>query len=173
MHKSKRDTMQLKAITLYTDGACNGNPGPGGYGTVLSWKQHRKELSGGFRLTTNNRMEIMAAIVGLQALKRRCAVKFYTDSKYLVNGMTKGWVHRWQANGWYRNKEERAVNIDLWQQMLDLCSQHEVAFEWVKGHAGNPENERCDHLATTAAQKRDLPADSAYERLSSVELENV
>ncbi len=152
-----------KEVIIYTDGACLGNPGSGGYGVVLLYSQHRKELSGGFRLTTNNRMEIMAAIVGLLALKTKCYVTLYTDSKYLVDAVMKGWAKRWQANGWKRNQKEKAKNPDLWQQLLDLCAQHEVKFVWVKGHAGNRENEYCDRLAVKAAQQKDLPADPGYE----------
>ena len=152
-----------KEVIIYTDGACLGNPGSGGYGVVLLYSQHRKELSGGFRLTTNNRMEIMAAIVGLLALKTQCYVTLYTDSKYLVDAVMKGWAKRWQANGWKRNQKEKAKNPDLWQQLLDLCAQHEVKFVWVKGHAGNRENEYCDQLAVKAAQQKDLPADPGYE----------
>ncbi len=152
-----------KEVIIYTDGACLGNPGSGGYGVVLLYSQHRKELSGGFRLTTNNRMEIMAAIVGLLALKTKCYVTLYTDSKYLVDAVMKGWAKRWQANGWKRNQKEKAKNPDLWQQLLDLCAQHEVKFVWVKGHAGNRENEYCDRLAVKAAQQKDLPTDPGYE----------
>jgi ribonuclease HI len=152
-----------KQVTIYTDGACSGNPGAGGYGIVLMYQQHRKELSGGFRLTTNNRMEMMAAIVGLQALKFPCEVMLYTDSRYLVDAMTQGWAQRWQANGWKRNKKEMAKNPDLWQTLLGLCDRHQVEFAWVKGHAGDPENECCDRLAVEAAQQSDLPADLGYE----------
>src|SRR3712207_2429428 len=109
----------LKRVTIYTDGACLGNPGPGGYGVVLIYGTHKRELSGGFRLTTNNRMEIMAVIVGLQALKQRCAVTVYTDSQYVADSMTKGWAQRWRANGWRKNKKEKALNPDLWGQLLD------------------------------------------------------
>ncbi len=154
---------ELKKIVIYTDGACIGNPGPGGYGVVLLYDGHRKELSGGFRLTTNNRMEIMAAITGLQALNQRCAVTLYTDSQYLVNSIMKGWAARWRANGWKRNKRERAINADLWERLLELCALHEVTFKWVKGHAGNPENERCDQLSMQAALQPDLAIDTGYE----------
>jgi RNase HI (EC 3.1.26.4) len=153
----------LKEVVLYTDGACIGNPGAGGYGVVLLYGSHRKELSGGFRLTTNNRMEIMAAIVGLRSLKERCAVTVYSDSQYLVDAIEKGWAVRWQANNWKRNKKEKAVNADLWEQLLDLCNKHEVKFKWVRGHSGNTENERCDYLAVQAARQDDLPPDIAYE----------
>jgi ribonuclease HI len=157
----------LKPVTIYTDGACSGNPGAGGYGIVLMYQQHRKELSGGFRLTTNNRMEMMAAIVGLEALKFPCHVKLYTDSRYLVDAMTQGWAKRWQANGWKRNKKEMAKNPDLWQTLLELCDGHQVEFAWVKGHAGDPENECCDRLAVAAAQVSDLPPDLGYEEVSA------
>lgn len=157
----------LKLVKIYTDGACSGNPGAGGYGIVLLYQQHRKELSGGFRLTTNNRMEMMAAIVGLQALKFPCQVKLYTDSRYIVDAMTQGWAKRWQANGWKRNKKEMAKNPDLWQTLLSLCQQHQVEFAWVKGHAGDPENEYCDRLAVAATQQSDLPPDLGYEEVSA------
>ncbi len=150
-------------VTIYTDGACIGNPGPGGYGTVLLSGEHRKELSGGFANTTNNRMEILAAVVGLESLKKPSAVTIYSDSRYLVDAIEKGWALKWQANGWMRNKKERAVNPDLWERLLDLTKQHDVAFRWVRGHAGNKENERCDKLAVAAAKGRNLPADSGYK----------
>ena len=139
--------MSLKHVTLYTDGAASGNPGPGGYGVILEFQGKRKELSGGYRRTTNNRMELLAAIVGLEALKERCEVTLYTDSAYLVNAINEGWAQRWRAHGWMRNKNEPALNPDLWERLLRLCEQHEVHFVWVKGHAGHPENERCDQLA--------------------------
>jgi ribonuclease HI len=160
----------LKEVTIYTDGACLGNPGAGGYGVVLLYGQHRKELSGGFRLTTNNRMEIMAAIVGLMALKTKCAVTLHTDSQYLVNAIIKGWAQQWQKNGWRRNKKDKAKNPDLWEQLLSLCSQHEVTFVWVKGHAGIEENECCDRLAVNAAQQENLPSDKGYEDYLNSEL---
>lgn len=153
----------LKKIVLYTDGACTGNPGPGGYGIVLLFQQHRKEISGGYRLTTNNRMEMMGVIIGLQALKERCDVTIYTDSQYIVESIEKGWVSRWQANNWMRNKKDKAVNPDLWAEILSLCKKHKVKFNWVRGHAGNIENERCDQLAVSATKLKDLPIDSYYE----------
>lgn len=153
----------LKEVTIYTDGACLGNPGAGGYGVVLLYGQHRKELSGGYCTTTNNRMEMMAAIAGLMALKTKCAVTLYTDSQYLVNAITKGWAQKWQKNGWRRNGKEQAKNPDLWGQLLDLCRKHEVNFVWVKGHAGNQENEYCDRLAVSAARQKNLPPDLGYE----------
>src|SRR5919202_1577006 len=125
----------LKAVTIYTDGACINNPGPGGYGVVLLCDGRRRELSGGFRLTTNNRMEIMAAVVALQALKFPCDVTLYTDSQYLADSVMRGWAQRWRDNGWMRNRKERARNWDLWERLLDVCARHRVTFAWVRGHA--------------------------------------
>jgi ribonuclease HI len=155
-------TNSLKQVTIYTDGACLGNPGPGGYGVVLLYGEVRKELSGGYRHTTNNRMEMMAAIVGLESLKEPCTVTLYSDSQYVVNAITKGWAKKWRANNWQRNKTEKAVNPDLWEQLLTLCDRHKVTFCWVRGHAGNVENECCDQLAVAAAKQRDLPPDTGY-----------
>ncbi|MFH0957279.1 MAG: ribonuclease HI, partial [Pseudomonadota bacterium] len=124
---------ELKDVTIYTDGCCFGNPGAGGYGVILRYNNHEKRLSGGFRFTTNNRMEIMAVIIGLSALKERCRVTLYSDSQYVVESMTKGWVARWKANHWWRNKDEKAMNVDLWERLLSLCQQHSVTFLWVKG----------------------------------------
>ena len=137
-------------------------PGPGGYGVLLIFGSHRKEASGGFRLTTNNRMEITAAIRGLELLNQPCRVTLYSDSEYLVRAITEGWARRWQANGWKRNRTDHAANPDLWARLLALCTTHEVEFRWVKGHAGHPENERCDQLATAALQQADLPVDEGY-----------
>src|SRR5919106_86438 len=122
----------LKRITIYTDGSCLGNPGPGGYGVVLLYGDHRKELSGGYRLTTNNRMELTAAIRGLAALKERCQVQLITDSEYVVNAVEKGWARRWRANGWYRSNKAMAQNRDLWAELLTLCDRHQVQFEWIR-----------------------------------------
>jgi ribonuclease HI len=153
---------RLKRVTIYTDGACLGNPGPGGYGVVLLYKGRRKELSGGYRETTNNRMEIMAAIVGLKALKEKCEATLYSDSEYLVKAMTKGWVERWRKNNWRRNRKDKALNPDLWEQLLQLYEYHQVEFKWVKGHAKSAENNRCDELALEAAQQSNLPVDEGY-----------
>ncbi|MEE4195853.1 MAG: ribonuclease HI [Anaerolineae bacterium] len=150
-------------VTIYTDGACSGNPGPGGYGTILIAGRNRKELSAGFRRTTNNRMELMAVIVGLQALKRSCQVELYSDSKYVVDAISKGWAQRWQANHWKRNKKDKALNIDLWKQLLPLLEKHEVSLHWVKGHASDAENNRADRLAVEASRKPNLPADKGFE----------
>lgn len=152
----------LKTIDLFTDGACSGNPGRGGYGVVLKYKGHTKELSEGFLLTTNNRMEILAVIKGLEALNETCNVSVYSDSKYVIDAITKGWVYKWEASGWMRNKKDPAVNVDLWEQLLVLLDEHNVEFHWVKGHAGHPENERCDRLAVAAATGEDLSEDEGY-----------
>ena len=150
-------------IQIHTDGACSGNPGPGGFGAVLQFGTHRNELSGGFRKTTNNRMELLAVIEGLRALKEPCEVAVFTDSKYIVDAVNKGWARRWQANGWRRNPREKALNPDLWAQLLALLDTHAVTLRWVKGHAGNPGNERADALAVAASQSRNLAVDEAYE----------
>ena len=149
-------------VIIYTDGACSGNPGPGGYAAVLLYQGHRKELSGGYHRTTNNRMEITAAIVGLEALKEKCRVTLYSDSEYLVKAMSRDWARRWRANGWRRSKRESVLNPDLWEKLLRLCERHEVQFNWVKGHAGTSENTRCDELAMQAAQQSSLPGDEGY-----------
>lgn len=152
-------------VTIFTDGACNGNPGPGGYAALLSCGGKRKEISGGRRLTTNNRMEIQAVIAGLEALTRPCRVTVHSDSQYVVDAVMKGWATRWRVNGWKRNPKEYAVNTDLWGRLLDLCRTHDVTLEWIRGHAGHAENERCDALAVAAANAADLPADEGYERV--------
>lgn len=144
----------MQNVTIYTDGACSGNPGPGGYGAVLICGEHRKELSGGETETTNNRMEIMAVIVGLEVLKVSCVVSLFSDSRYVVDAIEKGWVKRWQQNNWMRNKKDAALNVDLWERMLPLLQKHNVTFHWIKGHAGHPENERCDTLAREAISKQ-------------------
>jgi ribonuclease HI len=140
----------MKEVNLYTDGACRGNPGPGGYGAILVYGVHERELSGGEAETTNNRMELMAAIVGLEALKEPCRVTLYSDSKYLVDAFNEGWVYSWRKAGWRRGKEA-LKNPDLWQRLYDVVSTHEVTFIWVKGHNGHDYNERCDKLATDFA----------------------
>jgi ribonuclease HI len=155
----------MKKVALYTDGACSGNPGPGGFGVVLLYGKQRKELCGGYRRTTNNRMELLAVIRGLEALKGRCRVALYSDSKYVLDALTEGWARRWRANGWRRNKRgQPAINPDLWGRLLDLCDGHEMSYHWVKGHAGDAENERCDQLSTAALAQPDLPTDETYER---------
>jgi ribonuclease HI len=152
-----------ESVKIYTDGACKGNPGPGGYGVVLLSGARRKELSGGFRKTTNNRMELLACIEGLRSLKRPCDVELTSDSSYVVNAVEKGWAKRWRSNGWKLSPSKPAKNSDLWKQLLDLCAEHTVKFHWVKGHAGHPENERCDVLAVEACLLKDLPADLVFE----------
>jgi ribonuclease HI len=161
--ETAEDILRSGKVLIYTDGGAIGNPGPGGYGAVLRYNDHRRELSGGYRLTTNNRMELMACIKALEALKFASSVVLYSDSRYVVDGVTKGWAERWRANGWQRTGREKAENVDLWARLLDLRDRHEVAFRWVEGHTGNPENERCDQLAGEAARQEDLPPDRAYE----------
>lgn len=151
-------------IVIYTDGGCAGNPGAGGYGVVIIDGKSRRELTQGFRRTTNNRMELMACIAALDSLQVPADVILHSDSRYVVNGVGKGWARKWCANGWMRTKSEAAENIDLWAKLLDLCDRRRVRFVWVHGHAGNRENERCDRLATGAMQGADLQEDHAYVR---------
>ncbi len=143
----------MKHVDIFTDGACSGNPGSGGWGTILRFGAHEKELSGGEANTTNNRMELSAVIAGLTALKEPCEVTLTTDSKYVVDSITKHWVYSWQSKGWVKADKKPALNADLWQQLLPLLEKHTVTFVWVKGHAGHPENERCDRLAVAQSQK--------------------
>ena len=152
-----------KRVTIFTDGACSGNPGPGGYAAILQYGEHRRELSGGFRRTTNNRMELTAAIMALEALKKPCDVTLVSDSAYVVNGVTKNWAKGWRAKGW-RRSGKIVPNWDLWRRLLDLCEQHRVELRWVEGHAGHDENEHCDRLAVGAAAQADLPIDLGYEQ---------
>lgn len=142
----------MKQVFLYTDGACSGNPGPGGWGVVLRYGKHERELCGGEAHTTNNRMELTAAIQGLRALKEPCAVELYSDSTYVVNSVTKGWVFGWRAKNWIK-KGEPVPNADLWQQLIPLLDAHKVTLHWIRGHDGHPENERCDKLAVAQAAK--------------------
>ena len=137
----------ISEVTIYTDGACSGNPGPGGWAAILMAGGAKKEMSGGERDTTNNRMELTAVIRGLQALKEPCRVRLTSDSKYVIDAVTQGWVYGWQCNGWRKADKKPALNVDLWEQLLPLLAQHEVEFVWVKGHQGHPENERCDKMA--------------------------
>lgn len=141
----------MKEVQIYTDGACRGNPGPGGWGAILVFGEHKKELSGGEPSTTNNRMELLAAIYALEQLKYPCAVTLTTDSKYLCDAIIKGWATQWKRNGWRRSNKEPAANPDLWERLLGLLAIHKVEFVWVKGHNGHPFNERCDEMATEAA----------------------
>lgn len=141
----------MKKVEIYTDGACSGNPGPGGYGTILKYGKHTKELSAGYTHTTNNRMELMAIIKGLEALKESCEVTVYSDSRYIVDAINKGWLQSWIKRNWVRGKNEPVKNVDLWKQLANLIKKHKVEFVWVKGHNGLTENERCDQLAVQAA----------------------
>jgi ribonuclease HI len=137
----------MKTVTLYTDGACSGNPGPGGWGAILEYLGHEKELSGGEDNTTNNRMELTAVIMGLSALKESCIVELYSDSKYVIDGLQKGWAASWQKRGWIKSDKKPALNPHLWERLLNLTAKHEMRYHWVKGHAENPKNNRCDELA--------------------------
>ncbi len=143
----------MKTVYLYTDGACSGNPGPGGYGAILKYNNYEKEISGGEQNTTNNRMELTAVIKGLEALTERCHVVLTSDSKYVIDALEKGWAIGWRQKGWMRSKNEKALNPDLWDVLLKLVEYHEIEYHWVKGHAGHPENERCDALAVAAIEK--------------------
>lgn len=154
----------MKRVDAYTDGACSGNPGPGGYAVILRWNGHERELSKGFRRTTNNRMEIRAVIAALESLTEPCELVVHSDSQYVVNAIQQGWAKKWRANGWMRNRKEEALNPDLWGRLLDLLerSGHKVRFVWVRGHSGHDENERADQLAVAACSGADLEVDSGY-----------
>lgn len=152
----------MKAVTIFTDGACSGNPGPGGFGAVIIYGETRREISDGFKLTTNNRMEILAVIEALKILRQPCNVNLYSDSKYVVDAIKKGWLLKWQKNNWIRNKSQPVSNIDLWQNLLPLLQFHNVNFIWVKGHNDNQENERCDYLARSAINSPSLNIDFNY-----------
>ena len=142
----------MKTVTLYTDGACSGNPGPGGWGAILAYRDTEKELSGGEESTTNNRMELTAVIAGLSALKEPCIVELYSDSKYVIDGLSKGWAEGWRKNGWKKADKKPALNPDLWETLLNLTAIHEMRYHWVKGHADNPKNNRCDEMAVAASK---------------------
>ncbi|MBO5274778.1 MAG: ribonuclease HI [Clostridia bacterium] len=143
----------MKQVSIYTDGACSGNPGPGGYGAILVFGAHRKEISRGYINTTNNRMELSGAIAALSALREPCEVTLTSDSKYLIDAITKGWAKSWRAKGWIKADKKPALNPELWEELLRLLEIHRVSFVWVKGHAGHPMNERCDRLAVEAAAR--------------------
>ena len=143
----------MRTVTIYTDGACSGNPGPGGWGAILEWNGVEKELSGGEAQTTNNRMELTAVISALSALKEPCHVELYTDSKYVADAAMKRWVYAWKAKGWVKSDKKPALNVDLWEKLLPLLKTHEVVWHWVKGHAENEKNNRCDKLAVAQSQK--------------------
>lgn len=142
----------MKTVTIYTDGACSGNPGPGGWGAILMYGAHKRELSGGEAATTNNRMELTAVIEALSLLKEPCIVDLWSDSKYVIDGLEKGWAKGWRARGWKKADKSPALNPDLWAKALDLAEQHRITYVWVKGHAGHPENERCDQLAVAQSK---------------------
>ena len=144
----------MKTVTLYTDGACSGNPGPGGWGAILEFNGTEKELSGGESRTTNNRMELTAVIEGLKALKEPCIVELYSDSKYVIDALEKGWAVGWQKRGWKKADKTPALNTDLWETLLKLCQLHQVRTHWVKGHAANEKNNRCDELAVAQSKKQ-------------------
>ena len=143
----------MKTVTLYTDGACSGNPGPGGWGAILEFNGVEKELSGGESNTTNNRMELTAVIRGLEALKEPCIVELYSDSKYVIDALSKGWARGWKARGWVKSDKKPALNPDLWEQLLALTEVHQVRCHWVKGHAENEHNNRCDQMAVAESKK--------------------
>ena len=147
----------MKRVMLYTDGACSGNPGPGGWGAILIYKDVEKVLSGGEDGTTNNRMELTAVIRGLQALKESCIVELYSDSKYVIDALQKGWAMSWRANGWKKADKKPALNPDLWEELLSLAEKHQLNYHWVKGHAENPYNNRCDELAVSEWKKLKMP----------------
>lgn len=153
----------MKQVTIYTDGACKGNPGPGAYGVVLLFGEHRREVSAGYRLTTNNRMELLAAITALNLLQQPCKVELHSDSKYLVQAINDRWIDGWQKKGWVNSKKEPVKNKDLWLQLLDAIGSHDITWKWVKGHAGNAENERCDELANEAVIADGLLEDEGFE----------
>ena len=143
----------MKTVTLYTDGACSGNPGPGGWGAILEFMGHEKEMSGGEESTTNNRMELTAVIMGLRALKEPCVVELYSDSKYVIDGLQKGWAESWRKKGWIKSDKKPALNPDLWGELLDLTEKHTLHYHWVKGHAENEKNNRCDQMAVAQWKK--------------------
>ncbi len=143
----------MKTVYLYTDGACSGNPGPGGYGAILKYGKYEKEICGGDENTTNNRMELLGVIKGLEALNEPCHVVLTSDSKYVIDALSLGWAEKWKQNGWMRNKKDAALNPDLWERLLQLTQTHQMEYNWVKGHAGHPENERCDKMAVEYYQK--------------------
>ena len=153
----------MKTVDIYTDGACSGNPGKGGYGVVMLYGSARKELSEGFSRTTNNRMEVLAVITGLASLKECCNVNLYSDSKYVVNAIEQGWLEGWKKNGWKKSNKGTVLNVDLWKKLDEQLKKHNVKFIWVKGHAENVENERCDQLAREAASGINLSTDEEYK----------
>lgn len=156
-------TNDCGVVTIHTDGSCLGNPGPGGWACVLTYGKERKEFSGGYRLTTNNRMELMAVIEALNRLTRPCKVVLHSDSQYFLHALTKGWLKNWKKNGWKTAAKKPVKNQDLWMSLDPLLAKHDIKYCWVKGHSGDPENERCDVLARREAGKRGLPVDPGFE----------
>jgi ribonuclease HI len=152
----------MKNVTIYTDGSCLGNPGPGGYGAILQYKDSEKELNGGFALTTNNRMELLAPVMALNSLKQACNINIYTDSQYVKNGINQ-WIHNWKKNGWRTSNKKPVKNADLWQRLDDACAKHTISWHWVKAHNGHELNERVDDLARDAAGGQNLPIDEGFE----------
>ncbi|NMH58716.1 ribonuclease HI [Alteromonas sp. MYP5] len=161
MSYKKGSYVSKKSVRIYTDGSCLGNPGPGGYGAVLIYKKHRKELADGFAHTTNNRMELLAAIKALDSLSEACEVTLTTDSQYVKNGINQ-WIHNWRKNGWKTKDRKPVKNADLWQQLDEAVNRHEIDWKWVKGHSGHPENERCDELAREAASANPTQVDAGF-----------
>ena len=151
--ETARNEKFMKTVTIYTDGACSGNPGPGGWGAILRYKETEKELSGGAADTTNNRMELTAVIEALALLKEPCVVELYSDSKYVIDGLSKGWAKSWQKRGWIKSDKKPALNPDLWERLLALTDRHEMHYHWVKGHAENEKNNRCDQMAVAESKK--------------------
>ena len=145
--------MRMKTVEVYTDGACSGNPGPGGWGAILKYKDIERELSGGEAMTTNNRMELLGVIRALEALKEPCIVELWSDSRYVIDGLEKGWAKSWRARGWIKSDKKPALNPDLWERLLELTGKHEMRYHWVRGHAENKYNNRCDALAVAAREK--------------------
>lgn len=150
---TERNEKRMKTVEIYTDGACSGNPGPGGWGAILRYRDTEKELSGGAADTTNNRMELTAVIKALALLKEPCVVELYSDSKYVIDGLSKGWAKGWQKRGWIKSDKKPALNPDLWERLLELTDQHEMRYHWVKGHAENEKNNRCDQMAVAESKK--------------------
>ena len=153
----------MKSVTVYSDGACHGNPGPGGYGVILDYAGVRRERSQGYRLTTNNRMELLGVITGIEALKEPCAVTVITDSLYVIKAFEQDWIGTWQRNGWRTGDRKPVKTVDLWRRLLEASAPHALKFQWVRGHAGHPENEHCDDLANEAATGATLLSDDGYE----------
>ncbi len=161
---------EFPEVNIYSDGGAEPNPGKGGFGVIMTYKEHKKEFYQGYELTTNNRMELMGVIFGLEQLKRPSMVTVYTDSKYVVDAINNGWAEKWRANNWYRTRKEKAINPDLWDKLLELISMQEsVTFNWIKGHAGHTENERCDELANIALNSNNLLKDDGYKPIDATE----